>query len=69
MNQTLVSEDHEPFRRLLRPVVRVLRKAYIQGTTVVKLMPTEKSIQLYYRITKEELRLSVVLGPRLQKRP
>ncbi len=67
MNQTLVSEDHEPFRRLLRPVVRVLRKAYIQGTTVVKLLPTEKSIQLYYRIRKKSYDFQWSLDPGYRK--
>ncbi len=67
MNQTLVSEDHEPFRRLLRPVVRALRKAYIQGTTVVKLMPTEKSIQLYYKIRKKSYDFQWSLDPGYKK--
>ncbi len=67
MNQTLVSEDHEPFRRLLRPVVKALRKAYIQGTTVVKLMPTEKSIQLYYKIRKKSYDFQWSLDPGYKK--
>ena len=67
MNQTLVSEDHEPFRRLLRPVVRVLRKAYIQGTTVVKLMPTEKSIQLYYKLRRKSYDFQWSLDPGYRK--
>jgi hypothetical protein len=53
MNETLVSEDHAPFRRILRPVIRALRTAYIQGTTVVKLMPSERAIQLYYKYRRK----------------
>ncbi|HTY25304.1 MAG TPA: class I SAM-dependent methyltransferase [Desulfomonilaceae bacterium] len=67
MNETLVSEDHDPFRRLMRPVVRALRKAYIQGTTVVKLMPTEKSIQLYYKIRKKSYDFQWSLDPGYRK--
>jgi ubiquinone/menaquinone biosynthesis C-methylase UbiE len=67
MNETLVSEDHEPFKRLLRPVVKVLRRAYIQGTTVVKLMPTEKSIQLYYKLRKKSYDFQWSLDPGYRK--
>lgn len=67
MNETLVSEDHEPLRRLLRPVVKVLRRAYIQGTTVVKLMPTEKSIQLYYKLRRKSYDFQWSLDPGYRK--
>ena len=67
MNQTLVSEDHEPFRRMLRPVVRALRKAYIQGTTVVKLLPTEKSIQFYYKLRRKSYDFQWSLDPGYRK--
>ncbi len=51
MNDTLVSEENAPFRRILRPLIKALRLAYIQGTNVCKYLPSEKAIQLYLQST------------------
>jgi len=67
MSQTLVSEDNAPFRKLLRPVVKALRTAYIQGTTVVKLMPTERAIQLYYKYRRKSYDLQWSIDPGYKK--
>jgi cyclopropane fatty-acyl-phospholipid synthase-like methyltransferase len=67
MNETMVSEDHAPLRRLLRPVIKVLRHAYIQGTTVVKLMPSERAIQLYYKYRRKSYDLQWALDPGYRK--
>ncbi len=67
MNETLVSEDHAPFRRLLRPVIRALRTAYIQGTTVVKLMPSERAIQLYYKYRRKSYDFQWSMDPGYRK--
>ncbi|MGB6063531.1 MAG: class I SAM-dependent methyltransferase [Desulfomonilaceae bacterium] len=67
MNETLVSEDHAPFRRILRPVIRALRTAYIQGTTVVKLMPSERAIQLYYKYRRKSYDLQWSMDPGYRK--
>ena len=63
MNETMVSEDHAPLQKLLRPLIRALRTAYIQGTTVVKLMPSERAIQLYYSTAA---RVMICSGPWIQ---
>ena len=67
MNETLVSEDHAPFRRILRPVIRALRTAYIQGTTVVKLMPSERAIQLYYKYRRKSYDFQWSMDPGYRK--
>jgi len=67
MNQTMVSEDNAPFRKLLRPVVKALRTAFIQGTTVVKLMPTERAIQLYYKYRRKSYDLQWSMDPGYRK--
>jgi 2-polyprenyl-3-methyl-5-hydroxy-6-metoxy-1,4-benzoquinol methylase len=67
MNETMVSEDHAPFSRLLRPVVKVLRTAYIQGTTIVKLLPSERAIQLYYKYRRKSYDLQWALDPGYKK--
>jgi len=67
MSETLVSEDNAPFRRLLRPVVKALRTAYIQGTTVVKLMPSERAIQLYYKFRRKSYDLQWSMDPGYKK--
>jgi len=67
MNYTLVSEDDAPWRRLLGPVIKVLRMAYIQGTTVVKLMPSERAIQLYYKYRRKSYDLQWGIDPGYKK--
>jgi cyclopropane fatty-acyl-phospholipid synthase-like methyltransferase len=67
MNNTLVSEEHAPFRRILRPLVRFLRLAYIQGTTVVKLLPSEKAIQFYYKYRRKSYDLQWSMDPGYRK--
>ncbi len=67
MNQTLVSEDNAPFRKLLRPLVRVLRTAYIQGTSVVKLMPSERAIRIYYKFRRKSYDLQWSMDPGYKK--
>jgi len=67
MSYTLVSEDDAPFRKILHPIVKLLRMAYIQGTTVVKLMPSEKAIQLYYKYRRKSYDLQWGLDPGYRK--
>jgi 2-polyprenyl-3-methyl-5-hydroxy-6-metoxy-1,4-benzoquinol methylase len=67
MNQTLVSEDNAPFRKLLRPLVKALRTAYIQGTSVVKLMETERAIRLYYKFRRKSYDLQWSMDPGYKK--
>lgn len=67
MNDTMVSEDHAPLRRLLRPVIKMLRLAYIQGTTVVKLLPSERAIQLYYKYRRKSYDLQWAMDPGYRK--
>ena len=67
MNDTLVSEDNAPFRKLIRPVVKALRTAFIQGTTVVKLMPSERAIQLYYKYRRKSYDLQWSMDPGYRK--
>ncbi|MBI5572189.1 MAG: methyltransferase domain-containing protein [Desulfomonile tiedjei] len=67
MNETLVSEENAPFRRLLRPVIKALRLAYIQGTTVVKFLPSEKAIQLYYKYRRKSYDLQWSMDPGYRK--
>jgi cyclopropane fatty-acyl-phospholipid synthase-like methyltransferase len=67
MNGTMVSEDNAPFRRLLRPVIRALRTAYIQGTSVCKLMPSERAIQLYYKYRRKSYDLQWAMDPGYKK--
>ncbi len=67
MNETMVSEDHAPLRKLMRPIVKALRTAYIQGTTVVKLMPSERAIQLYYKYRRKSYDLQWSMDPGYRK--
>jgi cyclopropane fatty-acyl-phospholipid synthase-like methyltransferase len=67
MNETMVSEDNAPFRKMLRPLIRALRTAYIQGTTVVKLMPSERAIQLYYKYRCKSYDLQWSMDPGYRK--
>ena len=67
MNQTMVSEDNAPLRKMLRPVIRALRTAYIQGTSVVKLMPSERAIQLYYKYRRKSYDLQWAMDPGYKK--
>jgi ubiquinone/menaquinone biosynthesis C-methylase UbiE len=67
MEYTLVSEDHAPWRKILRPAIKFLRLAYIQGTTVVKLLPSERAIQLYYKYRRKSYDLQWALDPGYRK--
>lgn len=67
MNETMVCEDNAPFRKMLRPVIKALRTAYIQGTTVVKLMPSERAIQLYYKYRRKSYDLQWAMDPGYKK--
>jgi ubiquinone/menaquinone biosynthesis C-methylase UbiE len=67
MNETMVSEDNAPLRKMLRPVIRALRTAYIQGTSVVKLMPSERAIQLYYKYRRKSYDLQWAMDPGYKK--
>lgn len=67
MSYTLVSEDDAPWRRLLRPVIKALRLAYIQGTTVVRLLPSERAIQLYYKYRRKSYDLQWAMDPGYRK--
>lgn len=67
MNETLVSEEHAPFRRILRPVIKALRLAYIQGTNVCKYLPSEKAIQLYYKYRRKSYDLQWSMDPGYKK--
>jgi ubiquinone/menaquinone biosynthesis C-methylase UbiE len=67
MSYTLVSEDDAPWRKILRPVRKALRMAYIQGTTVVKLLPSERAIQLYYKYRRKSYDLQWAMDPGYRK--
>jgi len=67
MNYTLVSEDDAPFRKIFGPVIKILRRAYIQGTTVVKLMPSERAIQLYYKYRRKSYDFQWAMDPGYRK--
>ena len=67
MNGTMVSEDNAPLQKLLRPLIKALRTAYIQGTTVVKLMPSERAIQLYYKYRRKSYDLQWSIDPGYRK--
>jgi len=67
MNETLVSEDNAPLRKMLRPVIKALRLAYIQGTTVVKLLPSDRAIQLYYKYRRKSYDLQWAMDPGYKK--
>ncbi len=67
MNGTMVSEDNAPLQRLLRPLIKALRTAYIQGTTVVKLMPSERAIQLYYKYRRKSYDFQWSMDPGYRK--
>lgn len=67
MNETLVSEEHAPFRRMLRPVIKALRLVYIQGTNVCKYLPSEKAIQLYYKYRRKSYDLQWSMDPGYKK--
>lgn len=67
MNETLVFEDNAPLKKMLRPVIKALRTAYIQGTTVVKLMPSERAIQLYYKYRRKSYDLQWAMDPGYKK--
>ncbi|MDR3605734.1 MAG: class I SAM-dependent methyltransferase [Desulfomonilaceae bacterium] len=67
MNETMVSEDNAPLQKLLRPIIRALRTAYIQGTNVCKLMPSERAIQLYYKYRRKSYDLQWSMDPGYRK--
>ena len=67
MSQTMVSEDNAPLQKLFRPVIKALRTAYIQGTTVVKLLPSERAIQLYYKYRRKSYDLQWSMDPGYRK--
>ena len=67
MNGTMVSEDNAQLQKLLRPLIKALRTAYIQGTTVVKLMPSERAIQLYYKYRRKSYDLQWSIDPGYRK--
>ena len=67
MNGTMVSEENAPLQRLLRPLIKALRTAYIQGTTVVKLMPSEKAIQFYYKYRRKSYDFQWSMDPGYRK--
>ncbi len=67
MNYTLVCEDEAFPLKLVRPVIKVLRTAYIQGTTVVKYMPSDHAIQLYYKFRRKSYDLQWSMDPGYKK--
>ncbi len=67
MSHTMVSEENAPLRKFLRPLIKLLRTAYIQGTTVVKLMPSERAIQLYYKFRHKSYDLQWSMDPGYRK--
>jgi len=67
MNETMVSEENAPFRLFVRPIVRALRTAYIQGTTVVKLMKDNRAIQLYYKYRRKTYDIQWAMDPGYKK--
>lgn len=67
MNGSMVSEDNAPFRLIFRTAVKALRTAYIQGTTVVKLMKDNRAISLYYKYRKKTYDLQWAMDPGYRK--
>ena len=67
MSYTLVREDEAPWAKMARPFIKVLRLAYIQGTTVVKLLPSERAIQLYYKYRRKSYDLQWAMDPGYRK--
>lgn len=67
MSYTLVSEEDAPLRKIVRPLIKVLRTAYIQGTTVVKLLPSERAIRFYYKYRRKSYDLQWALDPGYRK--
>lgn len=67
MNQTLAREDHLPFKKLGRMFVKCLRTVYIQGTTVVKILPSAEDIQLYYKLRRKSYDLQWSMDPGYRK--
>jgi cyclopropane fatty-acyl-phospholipid synthase-like methyltransferase len=67
MSETLVSEDNAPIRLILRPIIRALRTAYIQGTTVVKLMKDNRAIQMYYKYRRKTYDIQWAMDPGYKK--
>ena len=67
MSYTLVSEEDFPLFKLIRPLIRAMRKAYIQGTTIVKLLPSEQAIQVYYKIRRKSYDLQWAMDPGYKK--
>ena len=67
MSQTLVYEDNSLIRSAVGFVIKALRTAYIQGTTVVKFMPSDRAIQLYYKFRRKSYDLQWSMDPGYRK--
>ncbi len=67
MSQTMVSEDNAPLQKLFRPIIKILRTAYIQGTNVCSLLPSERAIRLYYKFRKKSYDLQWSMDPGYRK--
>lgn len=67
MTHTLASEEELPLRKIVRPLIKLARIAYIQGTTIVKLLPSERAIQLYYKIRRKSYDLQWAMDPGYRK--
>ncbi len=67
MNQALAYEEHSLVRGAVGFLIKTLRTAYIQGTTVVKLMPSDRAIQLYYKFRRKSYDLQWSMDPGYKK--
>ncbi len=67
MTQSLVYKDDTQLRTIFSPLVRILRKAYIQGTTVVKYMPSDRAIRAYYKFRRKSYDLQWSMDPGYRK--
>lgn len=67
MNGALVYEENSLIRGAVGFVIKALRTAYIQGTTVVKLMPSDRAIQLYYKFRRKSYDLQWAMDPGYKK--
>lgn len=67
MSQALAYEDNSPLRGAIGFLIKALRTAYIQGTTVVKLMPSDRAIQLYYKFRRKSYDLQWAMDPGYKK--
>jgi ubiquinone/menaquinone biosynthesis C-methylase UbiE len=67
MSQALVYEENSLIRGAVGFVIKALRTAYIQGTTVVKFMPSDRAIQLYYKFRRKSYDLQWSMDPGYKK--